>query len=286
MNFPTYHAIGAALAVAAFGTQCALAAELTQQQILESQRQARSVHLRYEMPPQAVSEMSVAMTVRESTPGSYFCALAFDGGYMGLQELPNRDRVAIFSVWDPGDPMDSHAREENVPDSDRTRVLYTGEGVRLNRFSREGTGAQAIMPLAWKENEKYTFTVSAEKDGERHVAFSAYCGKPGDSEKTKIATFSTHGTGGDAQLKNTYSFVEDFRRDFNSAQEVRRAEFTGVRVGDDSSSSEVMHAIFTGDRNPALSVDAGSVKNGFFLQTGGETRNIHSPIYSRIRIDD
>lgn len=254
---------------------------------LEERRQARSVHLWYDTPGErhvAASTVSLDMTVRESVPGSYFCALAFTGGYIGLQELPDGKRIAIFSVWDEGDPFDAHAHEGNVPESDRTKVLRSGENVRVKRFSGEGTGAQSMVDFPWETGKTYTFTISAWKDGERHVAFSGSVKPAGadESEKLELAAFSTRSAGDKAQVAAVMSFVEDFLRNFQSARQIRRAEFTNV-IAD---GKRLTAALFTGDRNPAETVDAGLVPNGFFLQTGGDTKNTHAPLGSRIKSPD
>lgn len=247
----------------------------------EARRQARSVHLQYELPDQPVMRMSADVTVRETVPGSYFCALAFTGGYVGMQDLPGGERVAIFSVWDTEDPFDVKTREADVHKDRRVRILYSGPGVRVKRFEGEGTGAQTMMPFDWKVGETYTFTVESAPDGDNRTAFTAYC-RPRGGEDFKIATLSTCGCGGRADIDGVMSFVEDFVRNGESAKQVRRADFTRICAG----TSVVSHAVFTGDRNPVKTVDAGPVPEGFFLQTGGFTKNVHAPLWSRVRAGD
>ncbi len=244
----------------------------------EARRQARSVHLQYELPAGSVRRMTADVTVRDTVPGTYFCALAFNGGYVGMQDLPSGERVAIFSVWDTEDPFDFKTREADVHMDRRAHVLYSGPGVRVKRFEGEGTGAQTMMPFAWKVGETYTFTVESEPDGDGRTVFTAYCRMPG-GEDFKIATLSTCGRGGDPNLAGVMSFVEDFIRNGESVKHIRRADFTRICAG----TSSVSHAVFTGDRNPAKTVDAGSVPEGFFLQTGGSTMNVHAPLWSRVR---
>src|SRR6188474_339242 len=68
-------------------------------------RAARSVHLRYSAPASTLFYNEV--TVEESTSSTYFCACGFNQGYFGIQELrPGREKVVIFSVWDPGKQND------------------------------------------------------------------------------------------------------------------------------------------------------------------------------------
>ena len=63
------------------------------------------------------------MTIDDSTPGSYFMALGFGGGYFGLQELSDKRKIAIFSIWDNwrGDNPDA------VTAPYRVEVLAPGE---------------------------------------------------------------------------------------------------------------------------------------------------------------
>ena len=69
---------------------------------------ARSVHLWHPAPDAEWAYGEV--TVEKSVPGSYFATIGFSCGYCGIQELINGKKVAIFSVWDPGDPFDFKAR--------------------------------------------------------------------------------------------------------------------------------------------------------------------------------
>ena len=287
-NFTILASLGAALAVGA------ARAETVSQEVLleEAKRQARSVHLQYEMPDRPVKRMSADVTVRETVPGTYFCVLAFNGGYIGLQELVDGSRVAIFSVWDTEDFVNTAAKEADVKEEERACVLYSGEGVRVKRFQGEGTGAQTMMPFDWKVGETYTFTVESSSDESGRTAFTAYCRKPGEGD-FKIATLATRGLDGRPYLQGVMSFVEDFVRNGKSARQVRRADFTNVTAcitpvsdGGDDVSEIVAHATFTGDRNPVSTVDAGSVPGGFFLQTGGTTANVHAPLWSRVRAGD
>ena len=60
----------------------------------------RSVHLGY-----AAGEgtaFTTELIVDKSAPGTYFCAIGWNKGYFGIQELSNGKKLAIFSVWDSG----------------------------------------------------------------------------------------------------------------------------------------------------------------------------------------
>lgn len=230
-------------------------------------RAARSVHLGYPAPDAAV--FTTAMTILDTTPGSYFMAAGWNTGYFGIQELGDRRKVVIFSVWDPTQGDDPQA----VKGEDRVECLHTGDGMRIKRFGGEGTGGQCMGDLDWKVGEPVRFAVVARVDG----AKTAYEGhlKPSEAEPWKhLVTFRTR-TGG-TPLRGLYSFVEDFRRDGRSVGEERRARFhDGWVQGVDGAWSPLVKARFTAsgaEWEAKDSIDAGVDAGMFTLATGGATR--------------
>ena len=233
---------------------------------------ARSVHMWHPTPD--VEWVYGEVTVEKSVPGSYFAAICFSCGYCGIQELYDGKKVAIFSVWDPGDPFDFKAKADGVDEKVRTKNLYAGEGVTISRFGGEGTGGKSLMPFDWKIGETYRFALHAKQDGDYRTAFSAYLFR--DGAWFKIATFTTLQTKGAHAIKNVYSFVEDFRRNEESRGQVRRARFTNFfakPIGGEWKAIE--DGRFTADKNPIMTIDAEVVENGFALTTGGDTENIN-----------
>ena len=242
-------------------------------------RGARSVHAWH--PGPEAEWVYGEIKVDESVPGSYFSVIGFKCGYFGIQELLDGRKVAIFSVWDPGDPFDFGARPDSVAEHLRTKNLYAGEGVAIKRFGGEGTGGQSMMPFDWKIGETYRFAVHARKDGDHRAAFTGYIWRNGSW--FKMATFSTLLAKGDPAVKEVYSFVEDFRRQPESRRQVRRASFVNFFAKPLGGAwAAVAKGRFTGDNNPILSVDAEVVPNGFVLTTGGETVNSHVKLYSNM----
>lgn len=239
----------------------------------------RSVHLRFRAGQG--SAFVNAVTVERSAPGTYFCVGGFKHGYLGIQELGDRKKVAIFSVWDSNRENDPNA----VPVERRVKLIDQGEGVRIGRFGNEGTGGQSFLDLDWKDGERYTFLITARPDGER-TTYSAYVSPPGATKWQLIAAFSTI-TGGD-WLSGYYAFVEDFRRNRVSATQERIARFgpAWVKLTEDQRWHQVDSATFTGDSNPSTAIDAGVREGAFFLATGGATRNEHTPLKERILLPD
>ena len=233
------------------------------------QRACRSVHLWY-AGPEAVAFYN-EVTVEKSAPGTYFMACGFGGGYFGIQELGNGKKVVLFSVWEPNPGNNPNAVEEDR----RVKLISKGEGVRAGRFGGEGTGGQSFFDCDWKVGEKYRLLVmaEAEPDGKR-TRYSGYFFVPDKNAWQHLATFSTIAEG--KLLRGFYSFVEDFRRDGDSATRQRSALFSNGWVKSrEGQWAALTRARFTADKNPATNVDAGVDNAAFFLRTGGETHNDH-----------
>jgi hypothetical protein len=227
------------------------------------QTACRSVHLWYKAP-EAVAFYN-EVTVERSAPGTYFCVCGWDKGYFGIQELGNGKKVIIFSVWD-SDQNDKSAVDEEK----RVKLLHKDEKVRIGRFGGEGTGGQSFLDYEWKVGETYRLIVSAKVNGER-TENGGYFYVPEEKAWKHLVTFSTI-TGG-KKLKGYYSFIEDFKRDGVSATKARMARYgnTWVKAGDEWEPAR--SARFTGDRNPAMNINADVRDEQFWIATGGETKN-------------
>ncbi len=229
----------------------------------------RSVHLAYMAEPGTA--FYVETTVRSSADGTYFCAIGFNSGYFGIQELANGKKLALFSVWDPTAGNDP----KKVPEEKWVKTLHKGDGVRIGRFGGEGTGGQSFFDFEWKTGDAYRFLVTCEPDGADRVAFAGHLYLPERKEWKHLVTFSTITS--KKTLGGYYSFVEDFRRNKISTTKVRTAEFGNawVKAAKGGEWKPVTAARFTADSNPVTNIDAGltKAKDLFFLTTGGEIAN-------------
>lgn len=240
---------------------------------VEAQRQARSVHLHWGGILEGATDVVGYVNVTESQTNSYYMVIGFDGGYMGIQNV-NGTHVGIFSIWDPvGHAFDFKARPDDVVEGLRAKVLYSDARVNVSRFGGEGTGAKTMFRYDWKTGSKVRFRITAEPDGNDRIKFTGYIGEGKD--EMKIATISRLSHGKKPVVKGVYSFVEDFWRNGYSKTLVRRAEFTGFasRVSEKDGYTPANAARFTADGNKLMTIDAGPVKGGGFLQTGGKTEN-------------
>jgi len=232
-------------------------------------RAARSVHLGYPAPA-AVLFYNEAV-VEKSVNGSYFMACGWDTGYFGIQQLDKPDqKLVLFSVWDPTEGDNPNA----VNQQDRVKVLFRGEGVSIKRFGGEGTGGQCMWKHGWKLGETNRFLISAAVEG-GGTAYTAWFG--GNGPWKKLATFQTR-TGG-RHLSGYYSFIEDFRRDFKSVGEERRARFgQGWVKSADGAWTPLTKARFTASAAEWESkdnIDAGLAAGWFYLATGGDIKKSH-----------
>jgi hypothetical protein len=210
------------------------------------------------------------VTVRKSAAGTYFMACGFDGGYFGVQEVGSGKKVVLFSVWEPNPGNDPEAVAEDL----RVKLIAKGAGVRTGRFGGEGTGGQSLFDYQWKVGQPYRLLVTAKADGPR-THYSGYFYVAEKSAWQHLATFSTLNDG--KFLRGFYSFIEDFRRDGDSATHQRRAHFSeGWVKAKDGKWSALTRARFTADDNPATNIDAAAEGSAFVLSTGGDTRNDHA----------
>lgn len=227
---------------------------------------ARSVHLQWTAGE--VTAFYLEATVEQSTGGSYFMACGWSGGYFGIQELRDGKKVAIFSVWDPTKGDDPNA----VTPEQRVELLHQGEGVRIKRFGGEGTGGQCMTDFTWKPGVTQRLLVRAEAQGDK-TAYSGWIYDPTASAWRHLVTFRTRSGG--KLLRGLYSFVEDFRRDTRSVDEVRRARFGGGWIqAKDGNWSPLTQARFTASRaawEARDNIDAGLSGTDLFLATGGNT---------------
>lgn len=272
-------ALSIAVAIAAASAVCFASPES------EAASQARSVHVMWDLPRDAV-EVKGTVTVAEEQTNSYFMVIGFDGGYMGLQNYMGQ-HIGIFSIWDPAaDEFDLAAREADVAEHDRARVTFSAKDVMVSRFDGEGTGAKTVFNCDWAVGSPMSFRVTAEPDGEDRTLFTGYIGDHGGEEK--IASISRQNGRNGAYFRNIHSFIEDFWRNGHSRTLVRRAEFTGfeARSETDGRFHRPRRARFTADHNLLKTVDAGRTPGGAFLQTGGDTVNSHIKVGSDFLLDE
>lgn len=249
----------------------------------QAARQARSVHLQYQGWEGKAKIFYIEITPLQMAPGTYFCALAFDGGYCGLQLLPDNQHCAIFSVWEPSDPFDFAAHPDAVDESKRAKDLYHGECVDVQRFGGEGTGLRSMLGVNWQLDLPIQMAVSVMRVGKYRTAYTCWIWDFTRDEWFRVATFSTLVNNGKAELRYPYSFLEDFLRNVKSRDWVRRGKVSRLWAWNGEAWSPCKRAIFTADQNTLTTIDAGATDTGFWLATGGETENVTTKLWNEIR---
>lgn len=243
-------------------------------------RQCRSVHLNYPALPKQTRAIYMESKALVSAPGTYFSTLNFHEGYFGFQELANGKKVIIFSVWDPGvSGLDNKTKPGEIPVDKQTQLVAKGDLVKTNRFGGEGTGGKSMLDYDWKIGEPIKFLVTAYyKDNNTRQVVSGYFY---DNNTKKWSLMSSWETNADKRRLDMAScFVEDFRRNYESATKIRKAEFGPLfAFTPDAKWQQITTATFNVDSNPSMTIDAGIGSDGrsFFLQTGGATVNKTKP---------
>jgi hypothetical protein len=232
----------------------------------EPPQAARSAHLWYPAPD--ATFFYNEMVVEKSTGGSYFMACGWDRGYFGIQQLAEHRRVILFSVWDAGD-----AEKSKIGQEERVECRYQAPDVKVRRFGGEGTGGQCMADFKWQLGETNRFLVKAEVEGEK-TSYTGYVYVTDKKQWKRLVTFRVRT--GAALLRGLYSFVEDFRRDGESAKEVRMARYGNGWVqlanGDWRPLVEARFTASNSSFEAKDTIDAGFDGAWFYLVTGGETK--------------
>jgi len=114
----------------------------------------------------------------------------------------------------------------------------------------------------------------AAGEKEKKTAYSGWIFDPQQKVWRLLVTFRTRNGG--KLLRGLYSFVEDFKRDTKSADEVRRARFGNAwmksRTGEWQAVTQAKFTASKAEWEARDTINAGPAGNGFFLATGGDTQ--------------
>ncbi len=233
-----------------------------------------SVYLNYSGPASVAYYNEC--TVEKSVPATYFAVCGFNAGYFGIQELGNGKKVVIFSIWDQHQGNDRNA----VPDDVRVKAIDAGENVVVSRFGGEGTGGKSMFDYDWNVGQTCRFLVTVKADGDR-AAYTGYFYLHEVKQWKRLVTFSTISKG--KQIHGYYSFIEDFRRNRETAKQARVACFGNEWIQTaDGKWMPMLEAHFGSDGNKSNNYDAGLLEGSFILATGGDTQNTHTKMNGKI----
>ncbi|MEG2327782.1 MAG: DUF3472 domain-containing protein, partial [Akkermansia sp.] len=233
-----------------------------------AKRQCRSVHMLHGGIPEQSQAIYIEAEAIETAPGTYFCAANFDDGYIGFQDKVDK-RIVIFSVWDP---ISYGNNPNDVPENERTGLIKAGDKTETSRFGGEGTGGKSMQDYNWKIGETMRFLVINNKINDKIKQISGYFYNNELKKWELIATWQTHRSG--REISFAASFVEDFRRNYESALLVRSANY-GPCFALDKNNTWVAtkSGWFGADKTPSENIAAKEIpeKNAFKIQTGGNT---------------
>ncbi len=252
-------------------------------------KDARSVHLWFNLSEPSDQIYSEVSTAQPATPGSYFVAIGFGDaaqqipqGYFGIQVRADGVRQAIFSLWGL------------APLSDPTKpvpfALTVGDGVTVVPFDGEGEGISARWPVAWTDMKAQRFCLVAKPNATTNpaqpgfgsiqgTALSAYVAIDGAPWKL-LATLQAPYGGGQVISKSFYAFCEDFVRNGLVANDTRprspwqpRAAMfanTFARGMASRRSPYIDTATYTATTHPMANILAAGESgiHGFYLGTG------------------
>lgn len=199
------------------------------------------------------------MSVEQTALYTYYAALNWDTGYMGVQRAGDGYYKHVhFSLWDPS--------AGGFAD-----LVWNDSGVVAQRFGGEGTGWKVEWPYLWNQGTTYRFCVKLTNSG-TDTDYDAYFFAPELGTWKHLATLRRHD--GPHSFSYVGSFVEDFGGNLNSA---RSALFgNGWLRAWSGTWVEQSRARFPASGTHA-NKDAGVVGKMFRLATGGITTN-HTPV--------
>jgi hypothetical protein len=232
-------------------------------------RRGPSVHLSYTSPPNKDLEWfysEITVPDGQDVIGSYFMANGFAEGYFGMQVNSATERRVIFSVWSPF----VTDNPEDIPETDRIKVVRKGEQTIAHDFGNEGSGGHSRIIFPWKAGITYRFLNSVRPDGKGNTIYSAWFFAPEVGQWQFITTFLRPKT--DTWLKRPHSFLESF---IDSNGYLGRMAFYGNQWARDTDGKwhPLTEARFTGDdiarRGYRLDFAGGTEGTQFFLRNGG-----------------
>lgn len=239
---------------------------------------APAVYLGYGSLTDRWSEFNIDVTPTHSTKATYFKAIGWSGGYAGIQQMddgvPNK---LIFSVWKSDYGM---------------AELIEGSPIecKSNTDSAEGDFVQCFIDYPWGINKTYTFNITAKHNISNAIDYKLLVTDQASNETKNIATIRV------PQENNFHpgtpsSFIEQFTYDQFSCQDIvqRSAIYSSIwRVDPETGNKQdITSAIFSRPYDPgyghgslcfnyaygsieSLPVNGTSIKEGFYLSTGGD----------------
>lgn len=234
---------------------------------------ARSVHLWWGTPDETPSVFYNEVVVQEHVPGSYFMCVGFSGGYCGIQDNDGQTKTLLFSVWDASDAEN----DEGATLDDRVQITYEASHVLCKRFGGEGTGAQCIdVTTRWEVGQTVRLMVMQHLEPSGHACYAAWVSSEVAPDWVHLASYRVQKG---ARFGGFYSFIEDYRRDGETVNKLRRAQYGPAwswseRAGWMPASEVKFTATGVGDqeRPDTIDTDPGTEPGTQMLANGGRLK--------------
>ncbi len=162
------------------------------------------------------SGYSIDMTPLAEPKGTFYAAIQWDGGYVGLQRGGSLyDRQLQFSVWD-------------APGYGDAELIDNASDVRCRTFGGEGTGVACELSYPWEVGETFRFEVT-EEEMNGGSAITLYVTDLAEESRRFVGTIRFARR---AKMSSFGMFVEDFvqRAPHCLAREVRGAAIRRPRA--------------------------------------------------------
>ncbi|KAI8074917.1 hypothetical protein BC940DRAFT_328535 [Gongronella butleri] len=158
-----------------------------------------------------VYEATAAVSsTRDGAPDqTYWCAIGFDMGYMGmmrfskgyglqgLEVLAHENRTFVqFAHWD--DPA------RNI----HTETVQLGDGFIDSHFDNEGIGRRVVKPVTWDPTKRMYFRIQVREAGNGNRQFVGSYSDSGRADAWQLMAVFQVSNSPDHFLKNFYSFTE------------------------------------------------------------------------------
>lgn len=196
------------------------------------------------------------MSVEETAISTYYAAITWDDGYMGLQRGGSGYFKHVhYSIWDP-------------PNGGVADLVWNDADVVAQRFGGEGTGWKVMWPFSWNEATSYRFCVKLSNTG-TNTDYDAYFLDPTSGAWKHLATLRRH------DGPHSFSYTSSFVEDFGGTLDLRRSALFGNGWLRTFSNTwvELQTAKFATATNTHTNKDADVVGTMFRLETGGATTN-------------
>ncbi|EEI93766.1 hypothetical protein HMPREF0765_0619 [Sphingobacterium spiritivorum ATCC 33300] len=102
---------------------------------------------------------------------TFYMAIGFYRGYLGMQTNSKTERRVLFSVWDSKDAE----HDATTTQQDYVSLVDRSEATTVNSFGGEGTGGQSYVKSAnWKTGETVAFLMNVLPQENNSVILSAW----------------------------------------------------------------------------------------------------------------